>query len=137
MHELSICLALMSQVERIAAEHGARRVEKIVLDIGPLSGVEPALLRNAFPLAAAGTAAEDSELVLTITPVRVSCTSCGAESAASPNRLLCAECGDFRTRLISGEELTLVSLELFTADESVRPGAHPSVADTAGGGPPT
>ena len=44
MHELSVCLALMSQVERVATEHQARRVEKIVLQIGPLSGVEPALL---------------------------------------------------------------------------------------------
>ena len=29
---------------RIADEHGAKRVEKIVLQIGPLSGVEPALI---------------------------------------------------------------------------------------------
>jgi hydrogenase nickel incorporation protein HypA/HybF len=49
MHELSVCLALMSQVNRIAGEHGAVRVDRIVLNIGPLSGIEPALLRKAFP----------------------------------------------------------------------------------------
>ena len=53
MHELSICNALLDQVERIAAERGAHSVAKIVLRIGPLSGVEPELLRNAYPLFAA------------------------------------------------------------------------------------
>jgi hydrogenase nickel incorporation protein HypA/HybF len=112
MHELSVCLALMAQVDRIADEHRAKRVEKIVLQIGPLSGVEPALLKNAFPLAAAGTVAEDAQLVIELSTIRVACSQCGADSDALPNRLLCGQCGDFRTRLISGEEMTLVRLEL-------------------------
>ena len=112
MHELSVCLALMSQVERIAGEHQARRVEKIVLQIGPLSGVEPALLRNAFPLASIGTRAEDAELVIEHSTIVVECTECGAQTEARPNRLVCGDCGDFRTRMVSGEEMTLVSLEL-------------------------
>lgn len=112
MHELSVCLALMSQVNRIATEHEADRVEKIVLRIGPLSGIEAALLKNAFPLASAGTVAEDAELVIDHSPVTVECTICGAASEVVPNRLLCDACGDFRTRVISGEEMTLVSLEL-------------------------
>ena len=51
MHEYSVCLALLEQVERIAAEHRARRVERIVLQLGPLSGVEAlsALLRRFDP----------------------------------------------------------------------------------------
>ena len=112
MHELSVCLALMAQIERIAAEHDAHRVETITLRIGPLSGVEPALLSNAFPIASAGTEAEGAELVIETGPVRVRCTVCDAESDVSPNRLLCGACGDYRTRVISGEELLLVSLEL-------------------------
>jgi len=138
MHELSVCLALMSQVNRIAAEHGARRVERIVLRIGPLSGIEPALLKNAFPLAAAGTVAEDAELAIDHSPVRVKCTICGAESEAAPNRLLCGSCGDFRTRVVSGEEMTLVSLELATGNDLPSPGERGAMAgnlDT--GGPPS
>ena len=112
MHELSVCLALMKQVERIADEHGARRVERIVLRIGPLSGVEPALLRHAYPLAATGTVAEDAELEIETGPVVVQCTQCGGESEVPPNRLLCGHCGDFRTRLIRGEEMLLQSMDL-------------------------
>ncbi len=138
MHELSVCLALMSQVNRIAADHRARRVEKIVLQIGPLAGIEPALLSNAFPLAAAGTVAEDAELVIDHSPVRVKCTVCGIESEASANRLLCGSCGDFRTRVVSGEEMTLVSLELATGDEPPSRGGSRGAADSADvTGPPS
>ena len=125
MHELSVCLALMSQVERIAAEHQARRVEKIVLQIGPLSGVEPALLQNAFPLAAAGTPAQDADLVIEHSVIVVECTRCGARTEAKPNRLICGDCGDYKTRLVSGEEMTLLSLELDLERAPPNPGGDP------------
>jgi hydrogenase nickel incorporation protein HypA/HybF len=124
MHELSVCLALMKQVERIAEEHGARRVEKIVLQIGPLSGVEAALLRHAYPLAATGTVAEGAELEIETGPVVVRCTQCAGESEVPPNRLLCGYCGDFRTRVIRGEEMLLQSMDLDLPPDS--PAAHGS-----------
>ena len=70
MHELSVCTALMEQVERIAREHQAGRVERIVLQVGPLSGVETPLLQRAWPLASIGTLAEDAELVIEIASVK-------------------------------------------------------------------
>jgi hydrogenase nickel incorporation protein HypA/HybF len=116
MHELSICQSLLDQVERIAREHGATRVERILLRVGPLSGVEGPLLQHAYPLAAAGTLAESAELVIEPAPIRVACCACGAETEASANRLLCGVCGDYRTRLISGDEMLLANLELTVPD---------------------
>ena len=112
MHEFSVCIALMEQVESIAREHQARRVDRILLQLGPLSGVEAQLLEHAWPLAAAGTIAADAELVIEAAAVRVKCTQCGCVSKVQPNRLLCADCGDYRTQLVSGDELLLVNLEL-------------------------
>lgn len=112
MHELSVCLSLLGELERIAAERAAGRITRIELAIGPLSGVEPALLRHAWPLAAAGTRAEDAELVIDEAEVVVECTRCGAESKVPPNRLLCASCGDFRTRIVSGDDMLLRRVEL-------------------------
>jgi hydrogenase nickel incorporation protein HypA/HybF len=116
MHELSVCLSLLDQVERIAREHGADGVERILLRIGPLSGVEAPLLRNAYPLAAAGSVAEHARLDIETAPVRVRCSACGAETDAAPNRLVCGQCGDWHTRLISGAEMLLASLELRLPD---------------------
>ena len=112
MHELSVCNALIAQVEVIAREHHAARVDKIVLRIGPLSGIEVPLLEHAYPLAATGTVAEDATLVIESLPVRVKCSRCGAESEVAPNRLLCTACGDFRTNVLSGDEMLLASVEL-------------------------
>jgi hydrogenase nickel incorporation protein HypA/HybF len=111
MHEMAICAALLEQIEAIAHQHSAR-VTRVHLAIGPLSGVEPALLRHAYPLACAGTAAEGSDLVIEAAAVRVRCRSCGVESSASAQRLLCAECGNWQTELTGGDELLLLKVEL-------------------------
>ena len=114
MHELSVCQALIEQVKSIAHAHDAAAVERIVLRIGPLCGVETPLLERAYPLAAAGTVADGATLAIERMPVRVRCRTCGEESEALPNRLLCGACGDFRTQLTSGDELVLASVELIT-----------------------
>src|SRR5512143_398099 len=85
MHELSICQALLAQMEKIAAEHQARAIEKVIVQIGPLAGVEPRLLLEAFPIASAGSVAQSAKLLIEELPLRVRCDSCGAESAAQPN----------------------------------------------------
>ncbi|MEZ5541312.1 MAG: hydrogenase maturation nickel metallochaperone HypA [Pseudomonadota bacterium] len=116
MHELSVCQALIDQVEAIAAEHRAREINEIFIEIGPLSGVEPPLLEQAFDIASAGTVADGAKLIVRTMPVRVSCRECGAITDALPSRLVCGVCGDWRTQLVSGDELLLTSLE-FTRDD--------------------
>ncbi|WP_006787302.1 hydrogenase maturation nickel metallochaperone HypA [Thiorhodospira sibirica] len=112
MHELSLCQAIVAQVERLVAAHQARGVSRIEVQVGPLAGVEAHLLRQAFPLAAAGTGAAQAELVLTALPVKVHCRVCGADSEVSVNRLLCGHCGAWQTTVLSGDELLLARVEL-------------------------
>lgn len=112
MHELSVCLSLLQQVETIAVDRNASTVDKIFLQIGPLSGIEPTLLRNAYPLAAAGTVAADAELIIETSSVVVNCTQCDADTEAKANRLICSSCGDFRTQVVSGDEMILQRLEM-------------------------
>jgi hydrogenase nickel incorporation protein HypA/HybF len=114
VHELSICEAMLRQVEGIAHEHNARRVVKIHIQVGPLSGVELPLLERAFPLAVAGTIAADAELVAASSPVRVRCRKCGAEGTRPPNRLVCPECETWEVDITSGRELLLARVELVT-----------------------
>jgi len=118
MHELAICQALISQVETIARQRSGQ-VRHVRVGIGPLSGVEPRLLEDAYPLACAGTCAEGSQLAIEAMNIRVRCRSCGAESEAAPNRLLCGACGDWHTDLLSGDELILLQVKLETQDDLV------------------
>jgi len=112
MHELAICQALVEQVGLLVQRHEADTATRIELRIGPLSGVEPHLLEQAFPIASAGTVAADAELVIDSLPVTVRCTGCGRVTGALPNRLVCAGCGDWHTTLVSGDELELYRVEL-------------------------
>ena len=117
MHELSMCQALMRQVQDIAREHRAVAVTSVKVQIGPLSGVEADLLKQAFPLASAGSVAEAAQLVIEKLSIRVRCENCGAETAAEPNKLVCGTCGDWHTRLISGDEMLLASVEFVRREE--------------------
>jgi len=112
MHELSVCQSIIDQVSRVAEQHHGTCVDKIYLQVGPLSGVEPGLLKTAFPLARVNSVASHAELVIHTLPVRVFCTSCGAETQVTANRLVCGVCGDWQTQLISGDELLLERVEL-------------------------
>jgi hydrogenase nickel incorporation protein HypA/HybF len=112
MHELAVCQGLMQQVAQVAARHDARRVSRITLQVGPLSGIEAPQLRSAFSIARCGTVAAEAELEIETPPVKVFCQVCGKESAAQPNALLCAACGGWKVELRSGNEMILKSLEL-------------------------
>jgi hydrogenase nickel incorporation protein HypA/HybF len=120
MHELAICQSLIDQLETIARERDAVLVTSVIVGIGPLSGVEARLLKNAYPVASAGTVAENAELVIESLPVRVKCPSCNSESEVPPNKLVCKQCGDWRTTLVSGDELMLMSVELETMKSEKR-----------------
>jgi hydrogenase nickel incorporation protein HypA/HybF len=114
MHEMSVCLALLDQVSAIAADRQAPRATRIELDIGPLSGVEADLLRNAWPIASAGSIAAGADLIINSADVVVRCTQCGTETEVRPNRLVCGSCGDFRTTVVTGDEMILRRVELET-----------------------
>ena len=112
MHELAVAQALVEQVDGVIRQHNAVSASLIRVRIGPLAGVVPELLASAFPLAAAGSRMEDAKLDLVAAPIQVRCQTCGAETEAAMNRLICGACGDWHTQVISGDELLLESVEL-------------------------
>jgi len=115
VHELAVCQGLIGEVERVAALNGASEVTSVTVLIGPLSGVEIDLLQSAFPIARAGSVAAAAELVVETGDIRVNCTSCGMQGPAAPNKLVCSACGDWRVRVVAGDELLLKSVELSRA----------------------
>lgn len=124
MHELSVCQALVRQIEIIAAEQHAVEVTAVHVRIGPLSGIEPILLSQAYPLASAGSIAGNAELHIEIAAVRVRCQHCHAETEATSNRLVCGQCGDWHTQLVGGDEMLLTRIELVKASTAMRESQH-------------
>ncbi len=115
MHELSLCEDLLEQVLNIAKKNHAEYVESITLNIGPLAGIEPLLLENAFSILKVSTLAENAELIIESSPVIIVCNDCNQQSTVSVNYLICNLCQSNNSQLISGNELILANLALYTA----------------------
>jgi hydrogenase nickel incorporation protein HypA/HybF len=112
MHEFSICGALLDQVCALADRRGASAVQRITIEVGPLSGVEPSLLHSAFEALRAGSCAAAAILSIDRPKVRIRCNTCEAESTTQPDRLVCPHCGSLRSRILKGDELRLRCVEM-------------------------
>ena len=109
---------MIDEVQRVARAQQAERVAGVHVRCGALAGVEPELLHRAYEVARAGTLAEGATLTIEESPVRIHCPRCGNEGAVSVQRLACPACGEWRTEVVAGEELLLMSVELITADRA-------------------
>jgi len=108
MHELSIACGIVDLV--IEAAKG-RKVQRVTIEIGELSGVMSDPIRFWFPEVARGTEAADASLDIREIPALASCETCGAEFA-TPSLLTGCPCGSFRIRRLKGEELNVKSIEI-------------------------
>jgi hydrogenase nickel incorporation protein HypA/HybF len=108
MHEL----ALASGIVEIADEAAAgRRVARVTVVIGRLSGVVIEAIRFCFDEVARGTAIEGATLDIIEPAGRARCNACGAEFAA-PDWLAACACGSFDCTRVAGDELAIRSIEL-------------------------
>ncbi|MEU5806405.1 hydrogenase maturation nickel metallochaperone HypA [Streptomyces sp. NPDC047718] len=112
MHEMSIAMAVVGQVEEAAEAAGATAVTSVRLQVGELAGVVPDALAFCFELACAGTLLEGAALETEPVPARARCRSCTADWATGmPPRLICPRC-DLATgvELRTGRELQILSV---------------------------
>jgi hydrogenase nickel incorporation protein HypA/HybF len=112
MHEFSIVQNLLELLEEEVEKHKAKRVCRVEVLVGLLSGVEPHLLELAFETFKEGTVAEKAELVLQIEKLKIFCEDCGKEFEKEELNALCPSCGGLNTRIVGGQELLLKSVEL-------------------------
>ncbi|HZK89329.1 MAG TPA: hydrogenase maturation nickel metallochaperone HypA [Stellaceae bacterium] len=108
MNELAIACSI---VEHVAEAARGRRVHRITLEIGKLSGVAPDAIAFCFPEIARGTAAATARLDIRQIAGRGYCESCERESPLADSSAVCP-CGSMRFHTVAGEELTLKSIDL-------------------------
>jgi len=108
MHELGISRNIVAIVGEAA---GGRRVRRVTLEIGRLSGVVREALEFSFDLVAQGTPAAGAVLEIREIEGRARCADCAAEFAV-PDFLAACTCGSRRLAHIAGEELNVKSVDL-------------------------
>ena len=112
MHEFSVVQSLMGLIEENARQNNAKSVSKVVVKIGKMSGIEPHLLKIAFDTFKEKTICENAELEMVIQDVVAFCEDCGEEFVVEENRFVCPDCGGFNLKVLDGEDMYLMSLEM-------------------------
>ncbi len=108
MHELSICRNIVAIVSDAA---NGRRVRRVTLEIGKLSGVAANAIAFSFDIAAQGTVLEGAALDIREIDGRARCEDCGEVFPTATLFEACA-CGSQRVERLAGEELNVKSMEL-------------------------
>jgi len=117
MHELSIAYRMIELACEIAESHGAHRVVTLRVRIGQLAGVVEDALRFSFGLAVEETACQGAVLEIEKVPVTVLCPHCGDPKVlAKIYRFRCPTCGTPTPKILGGQELELVSVEVADAN---------------------
>ena len=114
MHEVGIISAMLKTIERVMIQQKLTKVEKIVLQVGELSGVVPRYMQECFPVAVHKTPFRDTKLELEIIPGMVKCNGCGLEFNGLKHDLTCPTCGNRHDlQRLSGNELTIKEIQAY------------------------
>jgi len=126
VHEFSIASEIWRSVSQAAAEHKARRVRSIAVEVGSLNLIEDEQLRFWVQALAEREGSPGVELKITHIPARIACRSCGEHSDIAPSAsshphfikpgMSCPACTSSDVRVSGGRELRVVTAEIETED---------------------
>ncbi|PNG27781.1 hydrogenase maturation nickel metallochaperone HypA [Methylocella silvestris] len=108
MHELGITRNIVSIVEEAAK---GRRVTRVTLDVGRLSGVTPEAILFCFDIVARGTLLDGAKLDINSIEGRGRCRSCG-EAFETRTLFEACGCGSRSIERLAGEELKIRNMEI-------------------------
>ena len=112
MHELSIAQSIVDSAREHAALNGGRRVLRIGVRVGEISGVAVDALEFCFGMTVKDTDLDGAALDLEQIPVRYRCGSCAHEFQPAEFLADCPACGHAGSAMVAGDELGLSFLEL-------------------------
>lgn len=108
MHELAIT---QSVVDAVSDHTAGAKVAAVQLRVGKLSGVVPDAMRFCFDMVTDGTALQGARLDIDEPDGRGHCRSCG-EDFPLPDLVLLCGCGSADVEVLSGRELSVMSVEV-------------------------
>ena len=112
MHELSVAQGILDLVQQHVPQDQAGAVRHVTVRLGALSGVVADSLDFCFSAIVAGTPYDGASLAIERVPTRAACNGCSREFGIEELVFRCPHCGGSHIRVISGDELKVVSVEL-------------------------
>lgn len=115
MHELSLALSLVDEVEKILVQEKATALNCINLMIGTWSGVDKDSFETIWEFAIEGTKLEGAKLNIELVTPKIECSDCHTVSPLTHGRQNCPHCKSKNVSLVSGREFKIQSIDIETA----------------------
>lgn len=112
MHELSLAIDLVEQLNEVLIRENATKVVAINVVIGAMSGVEKVPFEFAFPVAAEGTPVADAVLNIEELPLILKCSDCNQETETDDLIMICPLCNSVSVEIAQGKEFLIKSMEV-------------------------
>jgi hydrogenase nickel incorporation protein HypA/HybF len=112
LHEIGIASSILETVDAEARKRPEDKIIAVGLRIGELSSISPYALLFAFEALTRETPWENLKVEIEWCARRQKCQGCGEEFAVVEFEMACPNCGENRSRCISGTELDIAYLEL-------------------------
>lgn len=110
MHELSVASGIIEFAGDFARDHRAKKISRIELEIGQLSGIVTESLKFALELAIENTVLDQAEIIISEIPGRSKCLACLTVFDNPDWYTPCPACGSINSEVIGGKELLITSI---------------------------
>lgn len=126
MHEFSIMVDIVQAALKSIEDYEVERVEKVFLDVGELTFLNPEQLKFSFKVLTQENVLKGSELVIKNKKAEIECPSCSykgyPENKPEENHfripiLVCPKCKG-KVNLLSGRECILRNIQMNVKDET-------------------
>ncbi len=111
MHEISLVRNIFATIEAQHPDIAPECIQRIYLQVGELSNVEPIAMQNAFEAVIENdTRLQHATLEITVTPVLIYCDDCDKTSGIKNYHFVCP-CGKPSKKIVQGDELLITRIE--------------------------
>ncbi|MBE6470729.1 MAG: hydrogenase maturation nickel metallochaperone HypA [Coriobacteriaceae bacterium] len=114
MHELGIVFHMVDLLERVGKENELTRIQRVVLDLGEVSGVLEDQLQDCWKWASAKhDLLNGAELAVNRIPAVTVCNACGRTYGTVAHGRICPHCESPDTVLLRGNEMEVREVEAY------------------------
>ncbi len=112
MHEIGLMQETINMALDHAKNQNAHKIHSLKMRVGDLSGVIPEALQFAFDVMINDTIAQGAKLYIETIPVTCYCLNCQTNFQPDDIIYQCPHCDNLSTKILTGKELELTSLEV-------------------------
>ena len=111
MHEVSIVSDMLNIVYENVQLHNMKSINKIVIKVGEFTCINESSLRFAYECLCKNTICENTKLEIKKIKASAYCDNCSKIFSISYTNRVCPICNKFSKNVVTGDELTVDSIE--------------------------